>query len=58
MQPPDVMFLDVLIIAIGMTVIGIVVPAVWPLIWFGIALVVGIAVAWIINKSTRHGSHY
>lgn len=58
MQPPDVMFLDVMIVAVGMIVIGLIVPTVGVLFWFGIPLIVGIGSWWIVSMVKRHGNEY
>lgn len=58
MQPPDVMFLDVMIVAIGVIVIGLVVPSVGILFWFGIFLAAVIGSWWTVSMVKRHGNQY
>lgn len=58
MQPPDVMFLEVFIVAVALIVFGAVLPEVSVLLWIGIVLTIGIGTWWTVNKVHRHGSHY
>lgn len=58
MQPPDVMFLEVLLVAVGMIAFGLLIPSVSVLLWFGIAIGVGITAWWIVSKVRRHGTQY
>lgn len=58
MQPPDVMFLEVLLVAVGMIAFGLLIPSVSVLLWFGIAIGVGITGWWIVSEVRRHGTQY
>lgn len=58
MQPPDVMFLDVMLVSAGMIVFGLMIPTVSVLLWFGIALAIGIGAWWLVSMTKRHGTHY
>ncbi|MHA3683188.1 hypothetical protein ACXR2T_01365 [Leucobacter sp. HY1910] len=58
MQPPDVMFLEVMLVAVAMIIFGAALTEVSFLLWAGIVLTVGIGTWWAVSKTRRHGSHY
>ena len=58
MQPPDVMFLEVMLVTVGMIVWGAIIPSVAVLLWIGIALAIGFGAWWAVSKVRRHGTHY
>lgn len=58
MQPPDVMFLEVFIVAVAMILFGAVLPEVGVLLWIGIVLTIGLGSWWLVSRSRRHGTHY
>lgn len=58
MQPPDVMFLEVMLVAVAMIIFGAALAEVSFLLWAGIALTAGIGTWWAVSKVRRHGSHY
>lgn len=58
MQPPDVMFLEVMLVAVAMIIFGALLPEVAALFWFGIVLTVGIGSWWAVSMTKRHGHPY
>ncbi len=58
MQPPDVMFLEVMLVAVAMILFGATLPGVGFLLWVGIVLTVGIGSWWAVSRNHRHGTHY
>lgn len=58
MQPPDVMFLEVFIVAVALIIFGAALAEVSALLWIGIVLTVGIGSWWVISRVRRRGSHY
>lgn len=58
MQPPDVMFLEVFIVAVVMIAFGMILPSLGVLLWVGIVLTIGIGTWWTVSHVKRHGSQY
>ena len=58
MQPQDVMFMEVFLASVGMIIFGAVIPSVAILLWFGLAIAIGISTWWIVNNIRRHGTQY
>ncbi|WP_157487140.1 hypothetical protein [Leucobacter salsicius] len=58
MQPPDVMFLEVMLVALAMILFGATIAGVGFLLWVGIVLTVGIGAWWVVSRYRRHGTHY
>lgn len=58
MQPTDLIYLVIMIIAAGMIMYGVMIPAIGFLMWVGIVLAVIFAAAWVVSMVRRHGTQY
>ena len=58
MQPQDLNYLVVMIIALGMIMFGAMVPSISFLLWAGIVLAVAAGVAWVTSIVKRHGTQF
>lgn len=58
MQPNDVMFLEVTLVAVALIIFGATLTEVSVLLWIGIALTVGIVSWWVVSRVRRHGAPY
>lgn len=56
MQPTDLIYLVVMIIALGMIVYGALIPAIGFLMWAGIVLAIIFAAVWVVSMVRRHGT--
>lgn len=58
MEPTDLVYLVVVIVALGMIMTGATIPTIGFLLWVGCLLVVGLGVMWAISLRHRHGPQH
>ncbi len=52
------MFMEVFLAAVGMIIFGALIPSVAIMLWFGLAIAIGIGTWWIVSNIRRHGTQY